>query len=124
MTPKCRHGILLWIDALGKWSLIDLYVLVLFMVAFGFHITTPSDLDYLPPDFLDLKVLVRPGWGIYGFLIATVISLVTTHILLHFHRMEEQLRLSRDFDNNAVKRRSIMSHNFVCFSGWDSRKYV
>jgi hypothetical protein len=39
------------LDALGKWSLIDAYVLVLMMVAFHFHITQPGkDQPQVRPD--------------------------------------------------------------------------
>ena len=85
----------MWLDSLGKWSLIDAYVLVLMMVAFSFNIETPVDLDYLPPGFLDLHIYVVklntfilifffflsqiPGWGIYGFIPAVVISLIVYH---------------------------------------------
>jgi uncharacterized paraquat-inducible protein A len=39
---KRRESFLMALDALGKWSLIDAYVLVLMMVAFHFHITQPG----------------------------------------------------------------------------------
>ena len=39
LTPEMRARTLRWLDALGKWSLIDAYLLILFMVAFRFHIT-------------------------------------------------------------------------------------
>ena len=39
LTPEMRARTLKWLDALGKWSLIDAYLLILFMVAFRFHIT-------------------------------------------------------------------------------------
>ena len=39
LTPEMRACTLKWLDALGKWSLIDAYLLILFMVAFRFHIT-------------------------------------------------------------------------------------
>ena len=33
-----RERLLMWLDALGKYSLVDTYVLVLMMVAFRFHL--------------------------------------------------------------------------------------
>lgn len=50
---KRRESFLMALDALGKWSLIDAYVLVLMMVAFHFHITQPGK-D---------QPQVRPSWG-------------------------------------------------------------
>jgi hypothetical protein len=73
------------VDALGKWSLIDCFVLTLFMVAFHFHLelSEPGQTQY-PPTTLD--VFVNPDFGFYLFLVATVLSLFLTHVLLHYQR--------------------------------------
>lgn len=123
MTRKCRLSLLQWVDALGKWSLIDAYVLVLMMVAFTFSINSPN-LDWLPPDFLELRVLVRPGWGIFGFIIAAVISLIVTHIIIFYHRKEEEIHLGKEPTQNTGVKRSAAGHNFMCFSGWEERQNV
>ena len=70
LSVRNRDRFLLWLDALGKWSLIDAYVLVLMMVAFRFHIATTASMTYLPHNFVILDVIVEPQWGIYGFLVA------------------------------------------------------
>merc|ERR1719253_604632 len=38
LSPLRRHKLLDFLDAYGKWSLVDTFVLVLFMVAFKFKL--------------------------------------------------------------------------------------
>ena len=87
-----RRGHLLQaLDALGKWSLIDNYVLVLMMVAFRMHIAIPDvDTVVVPAGWLSVDVVVVPGWGIYGFLVAAILSLVCTHLIVFYHRQAVQ----------------------------------
>jgi len=68
------------LDALGKWSLVDAYVLVLMMVAFRFHLGSEA---------LHADVLVGPHWGFFGFIGAAVTSLTLSHIILYYHRYVE-----------------------------------
>jgi hypothetical protein len=81
-----RETMLRILDALGKWSLIDTYVMVMMLVAFRFHI------PLLPKEIEDghgvtsLDIFVRPDVGFHTFVIATVVSLVLSHVLLYFHR--------------------------------------
>ena len=77
-----RETLLMWLDALGKFSLVDAFVLVLMMVAFRFHMTLNTD----DPNAAAGDVLVTPEWGFYGFLFATMTSLGLGHIVLAFHR--------------------------------------
>merc|ERR1712196_267607 len=92
MLPLKHRGKLLEaLDALGKWSLVDSFVLVMMMVAFRFHIAVPPEhMDgffNFPSDLVALNVLVRPGWGFYGFLGATIMSLIVSHVCIAFHRL-------------------------------------
>jgi hypothetical protein len=86
-TPKTRlsadrrGSLLLALDALGKFSLVDTYVLVLMLVAFRYHLDLSEDSA--------LDVYVSPQFGFYGFLIATSISLVLGHVLVFCHRRSE-----------------------------------
>ena len=79
-----RERILMAIDALGKWSLIDAYVLVLFMVAFSFHIELGEPGQIEPLTTVD--VFVNAEVGFHSFVAATVLSLILTHVLLHLER--------------------------------------
>ena len=95
-----RRGRLLGaLDALGKWSLIDSFVMTLFMVAFRFHIETQpmpgaeaveaareGSWATAAEAIAVLDVTVEPRLGFYSFLLASVLSLVLGHITLGWHR--------------------------------------
>lgn len=74
-----RQLVLTVMDILGKWSLIDVFVLTLMMVAFFFKLSVGTEILVL--------VTVYPELGFYTFLIGTISSLVIGHITLHLHRV-------------------------------------
>lgn len=61
-----RGSILSWLDALGKWSFIDIFVLVITLVAFRLSVKSPDDFSFLPLNFYGMELLVIPGWGLYA----------------------------------------------------------
>ena len=75
---KRRERMFFALDALGKFSLVDTYVLVLMVVAFRYHLELEKGVQ--------LDVFVIPKFGFYGFLIGTITSLVLNHILVFYHR--------------------------------------
>jgi hypothetical protein len=86
---------------MGKWSLIDLYVLVMSMIAFFVDGSNPDEIIF-PEDFYDVNLWVTPVWGLYAFCFAVVGSLVLSHVQVVAHRnavsadrqeMEEQQEL-------------------------------
>jgi hypothetical protein len=83
---KWREWALMGLDALGKWSLIDAYVMVVMLVSFHFHVVFPI----VAQDYVELPTLidvyVNAAWGFLAFLIATVLSLILSHIILNIHR--------------------------------------
>ncbi len=79
IPPNKRETILIWLDRLGKWSLIDAFVLVLMVVAFRFH------LNLLSED-VAFDVIVKAKMGFYAFTLGTMVSLALSHIILAFHR--------------------------------------
>ncbi|KAL3790089.1 hypothetical protein HJC23_013600 [Cyclotella cryptica] len=78
LPPVRREQILYLLDSLGKFSLIDAYVLVLMMVAFRYELDVANAGA--------LNVYVTPKFGFYSFLFATIMSLVSGHVMLFFHR--------------------------------------
>lgn len=85
-----KRGFMLEVlDALGKWSLIDLYVLIMLCVGFRFYIASSMNTaltDYLPADAVVVDVVVSPGWGIYGFLFGAIGSLLANHLMIYWNR--------------------------------------
>lgn len=76
--PRRRELLIEIIDALGKWSFVDIMVLVEIMVAF--RSTVPLGVG------LTLEIVIVAQWGFYGFVVATMMSLLSTHVILHYHR--------------------------------------
>lgn len=79
INPRRREFLIEVIDALGKWSFVDIFVLVEIMVAFRSTIPLIAGL-------VELEIVIVAQWGFYGFVIATILSLLSTHIILHYHR--------------------------------------
>eukprot|EP00943_MAST-04B_sp_MAST-4B-sp1_P007716 g7716.t1 len=94
-APSSRGSAFMWLDALGKWSIIDIFVLVLSMV--GFHLLIESPVvSFLPPNFWTVEVSVVPVWGLFANLIAQIQSQIISHICIYYHRnsvaaVEEEL---------------------------------
>jgi hypothetical protein len=64
MTSLSRRGtILLWLDWLAKWSMIDIFVLVVCIAAFRVSIQSPEVL-FLPEGFYSVDLLVVPLWWV------------------------------------------------------------
>jgi len=92
MTMKSRYKILWWLEFLGKWSLMDVYLIVVIRQSFNFEVESSEDLAWLPPGFLKLDMLFKVGWGITGFIYGTMISLITSNVVLYYHYLEEDIR--------------------------------
>jgi hypothetical protein len=97
-----RERYLLKLDALGKFSLVDSYVLILFVVVFRF--------SYELSERLGIDVFVTPMYGFYSFLLAICLSLVLGHATVFLHRKTKQ-RHSVEI-NAALGTESILEHAF------------
>lgn len=85
-----RHRMLMALDALGKWSLIDSFMMIMFIVAFRFHLVTPpAGPGADSAEYSAIDVLVKPCAGIFTFVCATILSLLTGHLMLAAHRHAE-----------------------------------
>jgi hypothetical protein len=75
-----KQALAWWLDILGKWSFIDVTVTV-FMAEGMFFELGP---------FGDERVfmVVEPEFGIYSFVVATISSMVLTHLVLHIFERE------------------------------------
>jgi uncharacterized paraquat-inducible protein A len=61
--PLSRRGSLFgWLDLLAKWSVIDIFFMILSLVAFRVTIASPR-LSYVPSNFYKVDLLVIPLWG-------------------------------------------------------------
>jgi hypothetical protein len=56
---------------------------------------------YLPEDFYSLDLLVVPLWGLYANMIAQLISQVSSHFIIHYHRrIVSEARVQRGHQNH------------------------
>jgi len=86
VTVSRRGSILLWLDWMAKWSMIDIFVLIICLAAFRVSANSPSDLAFLPEGFYSLDILVVPLWGLYANMIAQLVSQLSSHFIIHYHR--------------------------------------
>jgi hypothetical protein len=85
LSSRKRGGLMQLLDIMGKWSLIDLYVLVMSMIAFYVQLHSP-DLKILPTNFYLFSLWVTPLWGLYAFCFAVTSSLLLSHVQIVAHR--------------------------------------
>jgi hypothetical protein len=58
---------------------------------------SPSpDIEFLPSDFYSLDLLVAPKWGLYANLTAQIISQISSHFIIHYHRRIVEHALNPD----------------------------
>lgn len=106
-----RQGLLNFLDAFGKWSLVDTFVMVMFMVAFKFDLAAPTGSGVLNDilresgDNGQFQVQVEALYGFYSFLIATFMSLVCGHVTTACHRYAHKIGEFRIEDDVTQKRR-------------------
>jgi hypothetical protein len=92
-----RGSLYLWLDILAKWSSADIFVLVVSLVAFNIKIQSP-DVSFLPDQFYSIELMLIPLWGLYANLMAQLVSQVSSHVIIHYHRkiVEESLARASD----------------------------
>ena len=114
VSVRRRESLLLWLDALGKWSFVDIFVLIMSVPSFRVSISSPDNVSFLPPELYTLNLLVIPCWGLYSNMIAQILSQFTSHLIIHCHRKILQSTEGRIFgaeeDNDEARR--LCSHKF------------
>ena len=116
-TEKMRGKLLHWLDVLGKWSLVDAYVLCLMAVAFGFN----TDRTILGIE-IHVDISVRPGWGVYSFVIATMCSLLLSHHLTFLHRQCMDGRKETASLKRTMKRPPLESLSYRAYAPFPNRR--
>jgi len=106
---KWRERALMALDMLGKWSLIDSFVMVVMMVSFHFHVVFPIVNTATVDSPVMIDVFVNAAWGFNGFLLATIISLILSHIILAVHR-GVKARKDENSGAEATKFKALFSY--------------
>jgi len=102
--PNQRERLLVFLEAIGKYALVDAYVLVIMLVAFRYHVGFD-----MGGTELDIDVYTNPRDGFYCFLLATISSIVMGHTVLFFHRFTSATKLVPD-ESRAV---SLSEHIYT-----------
>ena len=86
LSSKRRGQILHWLDVLGKWSMVDVFVLLMSLASFRISIESPSHLSFLPENLFQVQMMVIPLWGLYSNFLAQIVSQISSHVIIHYHR--------------------------------------
>ena len=89
-----RGSIFIWLDALAKWSSADIFFLIVSLAAFNINVQSPK-VSYLPDEFYSVDILLIPLWGLYSNLIAQLLSQLSSHVIIHYHRKIVEKALNR-----------------------------
>ena len=81
-----RGSIFLKLDELGKWSMTDIYVVMITLIVFRLILKSPHSDAILPSDLYGIDMMIVPLWGLYANLIAQFLSQITSHFIIHYHR--------------------------------------
>lgn len=110
MTLKRRDAILRAVESLGKWGLLDFYVMVLMMCAFHFNLQMQMTNKPSPSSTpLLIEVLVKPNFGFFSFLLATMLSHAISHVMLACHRHALYMDTSTPCETGATGNNDIAS---------------
>ncbi|KAL6071759.1 Paraquat-inducible protein A [Balamuthia mandrillaris] len=132
LSAKRRETVLRVVDALGKWSLIDAYIMILMLVAFHENIISPAVPESgTKAGAAGAQFVVAPKSGFYLFLLATITSLVVTHVILACHRRaanwrrrHEIARLEHKLPSEAVGAHSFRVGHTLVRCTWLGRALV
>eukprot|EP00956_Cyclotella_meneghiniana_P005948 scaffold7775_cov61-Cyclotella_meneghiniana.AAC.19 len=87
-----REKMLFWLDVMGKFAFVDSFVLIVLMVVFRATVSIMM---------VTTDVWVTPRWGMYGFILASIMSLFGTQTVLHLHR-GVQIQVEKKGDNPTI----------------------
>lgn len=113
LTSNRRGQILHWMDVLGKWSMVDVFVLLMSIASFRISLDSPSHLDFLPNDLFGIQMMVIPLWGLYANMLAQIVSQISSHIILHYHRKTVSIATHAQELELGIESANVGENNFV-----------
>ncbi|GAX20731.1 hypothetical protein FisN_7Hh041 [Fistulifera solaris] len=84
VSVEKRGRTFLWLDFLAKWSMVDIFTLMISLVAFRTTVQSPNG-GILPDDLYNIEIMVIPKLGLYANFIAQIVSQVSSHYIIHYH---------------------------------------
>jgi hypothetical protein len=127
VRPRRRHAILSVLDLLGKWSFLDVYVIVIMLAALRTYVRASyvSYVAFLNPNFFVVEVSVSPEAGIIMLCFIAASSLLVNHVIVIMdNRVLESNRVTEDKVNGnfvdygkvparAALKRAVAKHVFI-----------
>lgn len=119
VSSNRRGKILNWLDVLGKWSMVDVFVLLMTLASFRLSVESPDHLSFLPEGLYSINMLVVPLWGLYANMLAQLLSQISSHVIIHYHRKTITAARKSQDDEWGVSRPSdtaispLRKHSFV-----------
>jgi hypothetical protein len=112
LSVSRRGRILLWLDALARLSIIDVFTMVLGVAIILVYAGGPSD-DVLGADdaLYLMKVIVVPGFGFYCIIIAQRMSRVSSRFFLDYH--QRVIDMATFEHENAQHSMGVSSFNYT-----------
>ena len=86
LSHKSREKILIILDATGKFSFLDSYVMLMMIVAFHFHVEVPLSEQSLAENGAIVDIFTSCSYGFITLIVGTLISLFLSHLITHLHR--------------------------------------
>jgi hypothetical protein len=86
LSHKRREKILIVLDATGKFSFLDTYVMIMMIVAFHFHVEVPLSEQSLAENGAIVDIFTSCSYGFITLIVGTLISLFLSHLITHLHR--------------------------------------
>jgi len=97
-----RRGVLLrWIDTIGKWSLLDIFVMIIALVSLRTSISNSQDENNPREIFYNIDLMLIPVYGVYSNLAAQTCSQIISHLLMFYHR-----KTLRSISNQTYQKQS------------------
>lgn len=118
-----RYRYLELLDVAGKWSLVDVFVVVVTLSALFTYVTLSEQeqLQFLDPLFFEVLVTVQPENGIVILSSVAAISLLVNHVMAYYHQKtvhhhrKEYDRIAKNPSTPpklALARRSLSQYRF------------
>ena len=114
-NERKRANILRILDATGKWSILDSYVMTLMLVAFHFHIEFPVVAPSEAKESSLIDVFVRAAFGFFTLILGTIISLYLSHIITFLHR---------SLDEHPDQNKGEKAESYTALISFSENKYL
>jgi hypothetical protein len=104
ILPVSKRRLIIWIVSfLAKWSMLDIFFLIIFDVAFRFHIDfltvlPPKIRHLLPDDFATFDLTVDPALVSFTFITASIVVIACISVVEAYHRNAVAYAVPRDKD--------------------------